>query len=132
MKVEFFDRQDVQNPHNGVSIDEKSRLSDLLDQMKARVPFFCELLGQNGYKLLVGIGGRKGCVQFSRSDGDTPYFMAASHNPHCPSEGVSFLIGGTLTYVPSRYCISFETVKDIAEHFLLNGERSPRAVWEEI
>lgn len=63
MKVEFFDRQNAQNPLNGLNVDERSRLSDLLDQMQERVPFFSELLGQNGYKLLLGIGGAK--VAFS-------------------------------------------------------------------
>jgi hypothetical protein len=132
MKVEFFDRQNVQNPLNGLNIYETSRLSELLDQMQERVPFFSELLGQNGYKLLLGIGGPKGCVQFSRRDGAPPYLMALSHNPDRSVEDISFRIGGELTDVPSQYCIAFETVKRIAEQFLLTGERSPYVSWEEI
>jgi hypothetical protein len=132
MNVEFFDRQNDQNPLNGLNVDQKSRLSELLDQLQGQLPFFSELLGQNGYKVLIGIGGPRGCVQFSRSDDEPPYLMALSHNPDYSMEGVASLIRGELTHVPSRYCIPFETVKDIAEHFMMTGERSLRVSWEEI
>ena len=43
-----------------------------------------------------------------------------------------FLINDTITSVPNRYSIPFETAKDVAAHFLETGERSPLVSWEEI
>src|SRR5690242_6593816 len=53
MKVEFYDRQDVHNPLNGQVVSDASALPGLLDKLQNRSPFFCELLGQNGYKILL-------------------------------------------------------------------------------
>jgi hypothetical protein len=95
-------------------------------------PFFCELLGQNGQKILLGIGGPKGCVQHSNIDGSPPYLMAVSENPEHQSEHVDFLIGGTLTPVPAHYCVPFQTVSEITTYFQMTGERSPMVAWEEV
>jgi Immunity protein Imm1 len=132
MNVEFFDREDSQNPLNGSIITEKSRLLELLDQLQDRSPFFCELLGQNGYIILLGIGGPRGCVQHSSLDGRPPYLMAVSQDPQPLEQYIDFFIGGTASPVPSRYCPPFDTVKDIAAYFQMTGERSPAVSWEEI
>ena len=132
MNVEFFDRQDSQNPHNGLIIDEKSRLLELLYQLQSRSPFFCEFLGQNDHKILLGIGGPRGCVQYSRLDGQPPYLMAVSEDVQPLDEYFDFLISDTASPVPSRYCPPFDTVKNIAADFLMTGERSPAVSWEHI
>jgi hypothetical protein len=132
MNVEFFDRQDNRNPLNGLIVSQKPFLLKLLDDLQGRSPFFCELLGQNGYKVLLGIGGTRGCVQYSRTDGTPPYLMAVSTDQDVSTEFFEFLIGDTRSPVPSRYCSPFDTVKDIAAYFQMTGERSPAISWEEI
>jgi Immunity protein Imm1 len=132
MNVEFFDRQDDRNPLNGLIVDQQSRLLELLDQLRDSSPFFCELLGQNGHTVLLGIGGPRSCVQYSRTDGTPPYLMAVSPDPDVSKEFFEFLIADTPTPVPSRYCMLLDTVKDVAEHFQATGERSPMVSWEEI
>jgi len=70
--VQFFDRQDPANSLNGVEIHDSTGLRRLLDSVRDRPPFFAELIGENGFKLLVGIGAITGCVQFSAADGAAP------------------------------------------------------------
>ena len=43
--------------------------------LETKAHFFCELLADNGYNLLVGVG-RIGCVQYSPDNGNPPYLMA--------------------------------------------------------
>lgn len=55
----------------------------LIESLRNRPPFFCELVGENGFNLLVGIGGDVGCAQLSRTDGLTVKTLAPSHpDPH--------------------------------------------------
>jgi hypothetical protein len=136
MNVEFFDRQDERNRLNGLRISETARLIELLDQLQVqlqrRTPFFYELIGENGHEILVGIDGNGGCVQYSRTDGSPPYFMALSAAPEQSEGFVEFLIGGTKTPVPSRYYLPTDAVHQIATYFQVTGERSPKISWEEI
>ena len=131
MDVKFFDREDGKNPLNGRILDQHVGLSELLSQLQSRAPFFCEVIAENGYTLLLGIGPR-GCAQFSRTDGSPPYLMAVSHHPETSTERFEFLAGGTLTPVSTRYCLPFDAVKDIAAYFQRTGERSATFAWEEI
>jgi hypothetical protein len=131
-RVEFFDRQNGQNPLNGCVFTQTTDLLALLNQLQQRDPFFCEFLGQNDHKILLGIGGTVGCVQYSGKNGDPPYLMAVSADPDSLTERREFLIGDTLTPVASRYCLSFDTVREIAAYFQMTGERSPIVSWEEI
>jgi hypothetical protein len=132
MNVQFFDRQDEQNPLNGSTISQRDRLLEVLNRLQGRAPFFCELVGKNGYKVLLGIGGATGCVQYSKVDGNPPYLMAVSRNQERPKENAEFLIGGTLSPILSRYCLPIDTVKEIAAYFQMTGERSPMVSWEEV
>jgi hypothetical protein len=132
MNVQFFDRQDLRNPFNGLIIKHEFRLSELFVQLQGRVPFFCELLGENGCKILLGIGGQRGSVQYSRIDGAPPYLMAVSHDPVRLKKPMEFLMGGTPTPISSHYSISIDAVKEIAEHFRMTGEHSSMVLWEEI
>jgi hypothetical protein len=52
MKVEFFDREDRTNPLNGTELVTDVELSSLIEGLRSRPPFFCELMGENGFKLL--------------------------------------------------------------------------------
>jgi Immunity protein Imm1 len=132
MNVEFFDRQNEQHPLNGSVFAQRMDLLEALNQLQGRAPFFCELLGQNGYKVLLGIGGPAGCVQYSSKDGSPPYLMAVSRDPVSLGECFEFLIGGTLTAVSTRYRLPFDTVREIAAHFQMTGERSAIVSWEEV
>jgi hypothetical protein len=130
--VTFFDQQDASNPLNGSAIADGEELSRLLDSLRTRSPFLAELIGANGYILVVGIGGPVGCVQYSRSDGDPPYLVAVAPNPIAEDEYIDFLIGNTPTPIPVRHIFPFEKVKEIARYFQETGARSATVSWEEV
>jgi len=90
------------------------------------------LLCDNGYKLLVGLGGEIGSIQYGRIGGSPPYMMAAAVSMERTTDHMEYLIGGTPTEVPSRYCLPIEMVRDIASHFQNTGDRSQMVSWEEI
>jgi immunity protein Imm1 of predicted polymorphic toxin system len=97
--------------------------------MQLRAPFLAELVGTNGYTLLLGLGSSDGCVQFSSNDGAPPYLMAV--RPNGEQEGEQdFLISSTPSPVPRRYCLPMQKVAEIAATFLESGERYPDIEWE--
>jgi hypothetical protein len=132
MKVEFFDREDRTNPLNGTELVTDVELSSLIEGLRSRPPFFCELMGENGFKLLVGIGDDVGCVQHSAWDGNSAYLMATNNSVFDINDCVSFLIGGTPTPVARYYCMSMELVKQIANYFIKTGDRCADVRWERI
>ena len=131
MIVRIFDQQDESDPLNGSVIVDSEQLSRILDRLRTREPFFAELFGENGYNLLVGIGGTIGCVQYSRSDGKSAYLVAVSPEPLAEKGYVEFMIGGTATPISMRYILPFEKVKEIASYFLETGARSAKVSWEQ-
>ncbi len=132
MIVKFYDRQDIRNAMNGMSVADGAQAVALLEGLKERPAFFCELVGENGYNLLVGIGGEVGCAQYSREDGNPPYWMATSLATKTKEGYVDFLMADTATPVPARYCLPFDAVKDIVVYFQNTGLRNPAVNWEEI
>lgn len=128
----FFDRQDLSNPANGSVLPSSVELRQLLARLSNRPPFFAELIGDNGYKLLLGIGTNQACVQHSAEDGSPPYLMAVAHDATDSAGRVEFLIGDTPSPVPMRYCIPYQTMLDIAARFVDAGIRDTRVAWEEI
>lgn len=132
MKAVFNDMQDHSSALDGAAVRDRRELFALLDGVRGREPFGCELVGENGYKLTLGIGKEIGFVQHSPSDGDTPYLLALAPEKHCDQEYVEFLVGDTPTPVPGRFCLPFEAVRDIAAFFVETGKRSPTVSWEEI
>lgn len=132
MNAEFFDRQEQSNPLNGAKIENGGKLLKILDDLRSREPFFCELVGENSFNLLLGVGRTIGCVQYSPGDGSTPYLMAVATGEQDSDGYVEFLTADTPTPVPRRYCLSFEIVKQIAAYFIETGKRSPEVSWEEI
>ncbi|HEY4675717.1 MAG TPA: Imm1 family immunity protein [Candidatus Angelobacter sp.] len=131
MTVEFFDRQDQLNPANGSKINSRD-ISTLFASFSGRKPFFCELLAENGYKQLVGVGGTIGCVQHSSIDGEPPYLMAVGGAAQTDETEIEFLIGNTVTPVSTHYCMPFQTIKQVAAYFVETGGRDPSVSWEEI
>jgi len=140
------------NPENGRGFDGAEELSKFLDTLLSHEPFFFELRGANGYMLNIGISRERNAVQFSPDSGEPPYLMAVAPGnlAHLPTgaqkpysaaaradsdAGVrspEFLCGGTATPVPTRYCVPYDVMKQIAAYFLETGERSPGIMWEEI
>jgi hypothetical protein len=129
---EIYDRQDLRNAVNGTGVANGKQVVALIEALRQRPPFFCELVGENGYNLLVGIGGAIGCTQYSRADGNPPYWMATSPSTKHKEGVVDFLIADTATPVPARYCVPFDAVKDIIVYFQNTGLRNPAVDWDEI
>jgi hypothetical protein len=132
MIVQFFDREVESNPLNGMRIDENKKLLEFLDRLDERPAFCCELVGANGYKLLLGVGGPLGCAQFSHESGAPPYMMATTTGSKGRNEDVVFLIGGTPSPIPGRYCLPQVVIKEVAMHFQATGSMSPAVEWEEV
>jgi Immunity protein Imm1 len=132
MIVTFYDRQDIRNALNGTLIVDGEHVVALIESLKERPPFFCELVGANDCNLLIGIGGDIGCAQFSCEDGNTPFWIATSPATKAEEGFVDFLMADTPTPVPARYCLPYDAVKDIIVHFVNTGLRNPAADWEQI
>jgi Immunity protein Imm1 len=131
MIVTFFDGDDETNYLNGTAIRDNSRLFQILRSMRNRSPFICELVGENGYYLLVGVG-TVGFVQYSARDGNPPYLVAVSPNSEAGESEVEFMLGGTPTPVITRYCMPFDDVLQIAGYFQETGRTYPGVAWDEI
>src|SRR5690242_20342641 len=111
MTVTFFDRQDKLNPLNGTMIQDPGEVAQLLKSLQHRTPFLCELIGDNGYNLLLGIGATCGCSQYSRGDGNPPYLMAIGDDQAASEEYVEFLTADTPTPIARRYCITSQAIE---------------------
>jgi len=129
--AQFFDMQEKANPLSGTRVRNSTELVRLLDRLHDRKPFFAELVGENGFKMLLGIGVPEACVQFSPTDGSTPYLMAVVRDAPNADEGeIEFLIGNTVTSVPKRFALPYETMVEIAARFVDSGERYSGVAWE--
>jgi hypothetical protein len=131
MNITFFDLDDQTNPLNGAVIGDNSRLFEVLNSMKGRLPVICELVGENGYCLDVGTG-KVGCVQYSRCDGTPPYLVAVSRKDEQKDGYYDFQCGGTPTPVPARECMPFDEVMEVVRYFRETGDLHPGVSWEEI
>jgi hypothetical protein len=132
MKLRFWDREDRSNPLNGSVIDNEQQLVAILDSHYHRTPFVVQLLGDNGWRLDIGVGGAKSCVQYTHQDGDPPYMMAIAPQAHRGQDHMEVLVGGTASHIPSHEVLPFELAKKIAIYFQQTGERSPLVLWDEV
>jgi hypothetical protein len=132
MKAIFNDMQDYSSFLNGATVRNRKELFTVLDSVRDREPFVCEFVGDNGYKLMLGIGKYIGSVQHSPSDGDVPYIVAVEPGHHGEQDYVEFLIGNTPTHIPRRNCLPIEVVKQIAVYFIETGNRWPGVSWKEV
>jgi hypothetical protein len=132
MIVTFFDRQDEGNPLNGSTFSNSSALLDCLHELSSRPPFLCEIENENGFKLLVGIGGRWSCIQHSRTDGLPPYLMAVPRETQSGVSDMEFLMGNTGTPIRGRYILKSELADKLVSFFVEAGGRSDAVEWEEI
>lgn len=131
MVAKFYDRQDVSNAFNGREVSHWEDLLGILEGLRGRPPFFCELVTLS-VKLLVGIGPNVGCLQYSSTDGNPPYLMAVWTDPSFIGMPLEFLIGGTRTPIAARFCLPMDAIKHVATTFLETGSRSDVVLWQEI
>jgi hypothetical protein len=131
MIAHFFDRQDSRNAHNGVAVTDVDTLWTWLFE-EARPPFLCELISDNGFKLLIGVSPSLGCSQYSAVDGSPPYLMALGPDDPNGEGYMEFLTGNTDTPIPLKYCMPMSQIKQIVADFLATGEKSHRFSWEEV
>ena len=47
---------------NDTTVAEPAKLSEMLDARRKSPPFFIRLTGDNGFEIMLGIGGDLGCV----------------------------------------------------------------------
>jgi immunity protein Imm1 of predicted polymorphic toxin system len=132
MKAVFNHEQEFFPKLDGACVDNRKELFALFEMFKDQEPFIGHLVGDNGYKLALGIGKELGCVQHSSSNGDVPYLVALAPGIHGEDDYFDFWVGNTPTPIHKRYCLPFETVKEIAAYFIETGERSSDVSWEEI
>jgi hypothetical protein len=132
MRVRYLNHQDKLDPMNGAVITGSAELDDLLNARRKSAPFLARFSGDNGFRIMTGIVGALGCVQYSRTDGKAPYLMAVSHHPPVRRGYVEFLTANTPTPFAARYIISFDELRAIALHFLKAGDRSDGVLWQEL
>jgi hypothetical protein len=108
VRIEFLDKQDDYNPLNGSTFVNAQDLARTLDELRFRRPFGLELIAENGFSLDICLAENFGSMQHTASD------------------------GGTATPVATRYCLSYDLVKQIAVHFFKTGDRDPDVLWEQI
>jgi len=131
MKVKYINQQDKSDPMNGTVITRADKLAELLEGRQNRTPFIADLIGDNGFELMIGIGGNFGCAQYSGTDGAPPYLMAVSPQRRMKTGYVEFLVSNTPTPFAARYILSFDEVKTISLHFLETGDKSDVVSWHE-
>lgn len=132
MKIRYVNEDDKSDPLSGSIMIDAANLIQLRDERRNGAPFNADLIGDNGFELMIEIAGDLVCVQYIRSDGEPPYLMAVSPRPLTVEAGyVEFLSGGTPTPVAACYIISFDELKQIACHFLNTGGRSDAVSWHE-
>jgi hypothetical protein len=126
--VTFNDWEEDENPLNGTVIRSSDELRKILLGLRIREPFACELEGENGACLVLGIG-RLGTAQYNREQGG-PYFLAVTTRKVIADTEMEFLAGGTPTPFEAR--LPFGDIIKIAVHFMETGEPCPSFSWEMI
>ena len=132
MIIQYRNNQDQSDPQHEAFFTESRTLSNLLDNARQKTPFIAELRGDNGFELVMGIGGDFGCAEHIAINGDLPYLMAMSPHPPLMTGEIEFLTADTPTPIAARYILTFVELKEIALHFLKTGERRQSMLWEEI
>jgi hypothetical protein len=69
---------------------------DIIQEARSCKSFFAELIGESGYRLMLGLGSADGCAQYSPSDGAAPHVMAVGNSAAAQGEAEQdFLVGGS-------------------------------------
>jgi hypothetical protein len=133
MTVTFLDMEDPANKLNGTIVQESEDLIQILERSRIRPPFLCKLTSDKGHYLDVGVG-KNGCAQHTRAGGMPPYLMAVApgkdHLQEQRGDYTEFLCGGTPTPISDRFCMPFESVREIVRHFAETGDPHPAFSWD--
>ena len=131
MSATFSDLSDKANPDNGLVLVDGAAAKRLITRNAVRPPFFAELLSDGQTKLLIGLGSKICCAQFTGPDNEPPYLLAT-----IPSEvgksGYAEFLTSEPSEVPLRLCVPLSVLLDVAAYFVETGERSPNVNWSEI
>jgi len=100
--------------------------------LSSRPPFFAEVEGENGFNLLVGVGGKWSCLQHSAVNGSPPYLVAVPREPQFGFHDMEFLAGNTPTPIRGRYILRAELAEKVISFFVETGIKSELVEWEEI
>jgi hypothetical protein len=132
MKAQFFNRQNDDDLLNGKMVGNSTELSTLLEKLDDSMACFYELIGENGYNLLLGMSTEMSCAQYSRGDGAPPYMMAIRPSTLEAIVDQDFYTGGVATPVPGHFCLPRQLGVQIASEFMESGGRSHAVNWEEV
>jgi hypothetical protein len=132
MSVVFHDLQDERNKLEGIRVGDPCGLRVLLDALRHREPFVFELVDDAGNALTIGLGAEIGFVQHSGNDGNPPYLMALDDTAPDDEGFNEFLVSGTPTPIPKKYCLPIKIIEIIAAEFVATGARSLAVAWDEI
>jgi hypothetical protein len=133
MNARFQDLEHENNSRNGQALHDGASVRALLNELRSTQPaFMCQISGDNGFNLIVGIDRDAGCVQHSASNGMPPYLMALSDDEDNDQREMNFLVGGTATPIDGRYRVTYELLAEIVSEFVASGERSNKVSWEEL
>jgi hypothetical protein len=124
----FLDTQDVQHPRNGTVVPDAGDLARLMASLRTRRPFSFMLKADRGRTLLVGMGPRAGCVQYS--DDRALATMAVAPGGGVLDHPMDFFTGDTPTPVPPRNVMPFPDVQRIATWFVEYRTQDPGFSWE--
>lgn len=128
MKVEFHDYAVRKRPVK--TFDHASALIDFLRQCKTEEFASAELLGENGFRLVIGIDGDLAFAEYSSQDDEPPYLIALS--PTVVVDGMHiFLVTNEGTEIHGRHCLAFPVFEEVVRHFIETGERTATVEWED-
>jgi hypothetical protein len=133
MHARFQDFEDEHNPRNAQMLGDRAAVVALFDELcKRRAPFMCQFTGDNGFNLIVGIGGDYGCAQYSSNDGMPPFLMAVDIQGSPADRDMEFLVGGTPTPIDRKYRVPIEQVREAVAEFVTTGRKGAGVRWVDL
>jgi hypothetical protein len=131
----LFDRsQPSWKSDRGGTIRSREELTAALTDLSQGDPRIFEVVSRSGAALQFGLGGPYACAQFSEPIPDMvearSAWLARTKLPSTPGE-IEFMLGGTPTPVAPEYCLSFQEILTILEHFHETAKRHPEFQWDQ-
>ncbi|CAN5154424.1 hypothetical protein BH11CYA1_BH11CYA1_07270 [soil metagenome] len=126
MKVQFVDFSLERRPER--TFQTTTELTSFLRQLQSEEPSAGELVGENGYKLTVGIDGQVAFVQYSNTNGDPPYLVAQARTIVTKKKH-DFIVTGSPTEVDGKCCLPFSEFEKVVCDFMETGQKSPFVEW---
>lgn len=128
MKVQFVDFSLERRPER--TFQSTNELTSFLRQLQTEEPSAGELIGENGYKLTVGIDGDIAFAQYSSINGDPPYLVAQTRTI-VNEKSHDFIVTGSSTEVDGKSCLPFSEFEKVVCDFMETGQKSPSVEWDD-